>query len=107
MKNEKKTDGISIEYVIKSLNADEEKDVVMVLEPTVKPKIPEKPKRMMAQLSEMMGADQEDLEKATKLGEGLLGEMLNMSSLYQITITSEQLKGLRKSIGDKVTVTVQ
>lgn len=108
MAEAKKNNDIKIQYVIKSLGkAEEDKEITMVLEPVDKPKMPGKPMQMMTELSGALGMDEEDIAKAKKFTEGLLGEVMKMSSLYQIPVTLDQLKKLNKTIGDKVTVTVQ
>ena len=103
---EKKSDDIKIEYVIKNLSKadDENKSILMVLEPVEKTKIPPK---INTDIFSLFGMDKEDSEALKKLGEGFLGDIMKMSSLYQIPITSSQLKKLGKTIGDHITVTIQ
>jgi len=103
----KKNNGIAIDYTIRKIEASEEKKIILVLEPVEKQKMPGKSMQMMADLSGVLGLDDEDIAKGKKLAEGLMANAMEMSSLYQITITQEQLKKLNKTIGDKVTVTVQ
>lgn len=103
---EKKNDDIKIEYVIKNLSKaeDENKSILMTLEPVEKPK--NQPK-INTDVFSLLGMDKEDSESLKKLGEGFLGDIMKNSSLYQIPITPSQLKKLGKTIGDKVTISVQ
>jgi hypothetical protein len=103
----KKNNGIVINYTIRKIEASEEKKIILVLEPVEKQKIPGNPLGTLGDLSSLMGLDEEDIAKGKKLAEGMMDQMMQCASLYQITITPEQLKKLNKTIGDKVTVTVQ
>ena len=102
---EKKSE-IKISYSIKKIEQ-EEKDVIMILDPVEKQQLPEDQLHMSQMFSDMLGIDMEETKQIQKLSEQMLKGLNQVAGLYRIEISLDQLKNLKKTIGDKVTVTIQ